>query len=99
MNKTKGTYISFLEGEANPKTRKWLVVNTEVKLCPIPLGVIKWHGAWRKYCFFPEADTLFEQVCLREIADFIEGKTLEHKRTKREETLLFPSNPLNPPKK
>lgn len=36
------------------------------------LGVIRWYGAWRKYAFFPETQTLYEQDCLRDIAQFLE---------------------------
>ena len=45
------------------------------------LGTIKWYGHWRGYAFFPEPheETLYEQTCLREIADFIERET---KRTR-----------------
>lgn len=37
------------------------------------LGVIKWHGRWRQYAFFPQAETLYSRGCLRDIADFIES--------------------------
>lgn len=36
------------------------------------LGTVKWHGAWRKYAFFPENDTLFETTCLRDICEFLD---------------------------
>ena len=45
------------------------------------LGIVKWHGAWRRYAFFPK-DALFEEQCLRDIADFIELKTKEHRLRK-----------------
>jgi hypothetical protein len=43
------------------------------------LGQVKFHPAWRKYCFFPkqELETLFDPACLRTIADFCESKTEE----------------------
>ena len=28
------------------------------------IGVIKWYGAWRKYCFFPNGDTVWDTNCL-----------------------------------
>lgn len=31
------------------------------------LGFIKWHSAWRRYCFFPAGDVLFDHNCLMEI--------------------------------
>lgn len=43
------------------------------------LGYISWYGRWRKYCFFPNGDTVYEWDCLRDIADFIEQETQEYK--------------------
>ena len=71
-----GTYIKFIPTEPLTKTSVWRVHSKED---PIALGIIKWFARWRKYCFFPITDTVYEQVCLREIADFIERKTKEHK--------------------
>lgn len=42
-----------------------------------PLGEVKWFGRWRKYAFFPERDCVFEQDCLRVIAEFCERHTRE----------------------
>jgi len=36
------------------------------------LGVIKWHGPWRKYVFDPHVMTIYEQDCLRDIAAFLD---------------------------
>jgi len=41
------------------------------------LGVIKWHGPWRKYCFYPEANCLFDKSCLEEVAAFLDGLMIE----------------------
>lgn len=36
------------------------------------LGTIKWFGAWRRYCWFPEDDSLvFDEECLRDIEMFL----------------------------
>jgi hypothetical protein len=45
------------------------------------LGEIRWFGRWRGYAFYPYMDTLYEQRCMREIADFVEAQT----RAKRKE--------------
>jgi len=58
---------------------KLFVVNTKGAY-PIRLGIIRWWPAWRKYAFWPGTNTLFEEVCLREIADFCEQTTKEHKQ-------------------
>jgi hypothetical protein len=46
------------------------------------LGVIKWHGAWHKYCFFPEPDTLFDNSCMNIIKEFME-EMMEERRERR----------------
>jgi len=35
------------------------------------LGEIGWYRPWRKYCFCPQADTMFTASCLNDIADFM----------------------------
>lgn len=48
------------------------------------LGVIRWHAPWRKYAFFPEDGTLFEQDCLQDLSQTLIDKTAEHRsRLKR----------------
>jgi hypothetical protein len=44
------------------------------------LGLVKWYGAWRKYCFFPSEKTVYEWDCLRDIADFCQEQTKEYKK-------------------
>jgi hypothetical protein len=39
------------------------------------LGTIKWFTNWRKYVFSPNANTLYEETCMREISQFIEDQT------------------------
>lgn len=71
-------WISF-ESSGETKsgiTKIWTVITKDSN---IVLGEIRWHSSWRRYCFLPRGDTLFEQDCLRNIADFIEAKTIEHK--------------------
>ncbi len=48
----------------------------------VKLGEVRWWGAWRKYAFFPEASTLYEPTCLRDIAAFIDG-LMEERRAER----------------
>lgn len=42
--------------------------------------MVKWYGGWRKYAFFPYADTLFEQDCLRDIAKMLDEVTEEWRK-------------------
>lgn len=54
------------------KTKRWTV---KAKIGDIPLGEIRWRGAWRCYSYFPQADTLYEHNCLWDIADFLSKET------------------------
>jgi len=44
-----------------------------------PLGVVKWWAHWRRYCFFPAPNMLFDCNCLWDIADFVAGNTAGQK--------------------
>ena len=51
------------------------LVNEVYSLNGIFLGTIKWHGAWRKYCFFPAKETLFDSSCLQLISQTLDNMT------------------------
>lgn len=71
-------YIAF-EQEPQPakaKTRRWTVVS---RVGASALGQVAWFPRWRKYVFVPAASTVFDQGCMRDIADFCENQTLAHK--------------------
>jgi len=67
--KTDYPYMTFTE-VTNPgkKTKIWEIAS---KSNGGLLGRIKWYGAWRQYCFFPEPDTIFNIGCLADIDAFI----------------------------
>ena len=71
-----GTHIKFVPAPPKPKTLAWWVVN---KYDDGQIGWVGWYPGWRKYSYFARPETVYEQVCLREIADFCERKTREHK--------------------
>ena len=75
---TEGTYIRFVAYGIRPgqKTSRWGV---ETKGDEDFLGEVKWFGRWRQYAFFPAPDCVFEQMCMREIGDFIEERMRERK--------------------
>lgn len=54
------------------KGRKTLIWNVVTKGAMLSLGSISWFARWRKYAFFPNTGTLYEQTCLRDIAQFID---------------------------
>lgn len=79
------TYINFQLTPQDPKkkTAIWEVVTKDGQSI---LGQVRWYAPWRKYCFYPihgyasHIYVIFEQVCLRDIADFIESETKKHKQ-------------------
>ena len=77
MEDIERTHIKFIFALQKPKTQVWTIMN---KYENGLLGEIRWYPGWRKYSFFPLMGTLYEEVCLREISDFIEKLTKEHKR-------------------
>lgn len=46
------------------------------------LGSISWYNSFRKYCFFPDSDTLFDSTCLIDISDFMISEMIDHKDKK-----------------
>ena len=72
--KTEGKYIDFRLHALSPsgKTKIWKVQNRENLTI---LGTISWFGRWRKYVFEPKPDMVFEETCLRDIAQFIQQET------------------------
>jgi hypothetical protein len=77
-----GQWIRFVgvEQAREWKTKRWLVVTRE----GAQLGTVEWWGPWRKYAFNPAPGTGYEQVCLRDIAAFLETETSRHYAQLRE---------------
>lgn len=48
------------------------------------LGKVSWYSRWRRYAFFPQPGTVFEQECLRDIAMFCEMQTNQHRAYKEQ---------------
>jgi len=72
-------YVDF-ELFSESKSGKTKIWNVVTQIGSKILGTISWYGAWRRYCFYPLFGdiTIFEETCLRDIADFIEQQTREH---------------------
>jgi hypothetical protein len=77
-----GTHIKFVPAPPKPKTKVWWVVN---KYDEGQLGWVAWFSRWRKYSYFAKPETVYEQVCLREIAAFCEQQTALHKAARSAE--------------
>ena len=80
----RGPYIRFVEGPSKPRTKTWWVVTQGED---IHLAWIGWFARWRKYAFWPKQNTVFEEVCLRDIAVFCETQTAKHKQKRKAERL------------
>lgn len=73
----EGQYIEFrfVSKSNSEKTDIFAIFNKNEEL---PIAIVSWIGRWRKYGLTVK-EAIFEEVCLREIADFIQLKTKEHK--------------------
>lgn len=73
------SFLDFEELLPGPKdrrvTRRWLVHAKSGHL----LGAIGWYSGWRRYVYWAQAGTIYEELCLREIAAFCEAHTRERK--------------------
>jgi hypothetical protein len=65
--------------ETKPKTAVWGVFS---KNHGDNLGVIKWFGPWRQYCFFSMDVAVFSSGCLRGLDKFLVA--LNEARKKKE---------------
>jgi len=72
------SYLTFTEVLENKEKRKTLIFEIYSNCV---LGKIKWHAPWRKYCFFPEGNTIWDLNCLKEVNDFIVALMRDRKKT------------------
>lgn len=77
-------YLIFAPLAVRPemKTRIWAV---KPKTGGI-IGTVRWFGPWRQYALFPVMNSIYERQCLRDIADFCERKTKEHRSARKSST-------------
>lgn len=43
------------------------------------IGEIKWYGPWRKFCFYPDKDTIWDSKCLMQIVEQLDIINLKYK--------------------
>jgi len=70
-------FIEFKLIDEKPKTSVFDVINIK---SGDRLGIIRWYGSWRQYCFFPHEETIFNSDCMQYIIDFM--RELMEKRKK-----------------
>jgi hypothetical protein len=72
-------YFDFFGRSESGKTMIWEVITNDGNT---RLGIVSWFGRWRKYAFYPNGGTVFEEKCLREIAEVCETITKLHRKKK-----------------
>ena len=65
---TKHLQFTELPVPIGRRTKEWSVWNHDYGE---NLGIIKWYGPWRQYCFF-DASTVYSLGCLKDIAFFLQ---------------------------
>ena len=58
-------YLKF--NEFQKSGRKTLTVLVLSAASNDRLGIIEWYAGWRKYCFFPDADTVWSEDCMDDV--------------------------------
>lgn len=70
-----GKYMYAVEiWEEGKKLPQYILCNKENPF--IHLGMVKWYGAWRKFCWFTDGifdDIVFDSKCLNDIERFLDG--------------------------
>jgi len=74
--KTEYQYLVFVQQPSNGKTSIWSCQN---KHYGEELGIVKWFGSWRQYCYFPTVPATYSTGCLQDISSFIEQLKGEQK--------------------
>lgn len=74
---TEHLTFRYITSSASGKT---MVLSVLSKNSGALLGKVVWRATWRKYVFEPDGDTVFDAICLRDIAGYIEALTREHKQ-------------------
>lgn len=70
-------WIEIIELPCLParKTKMFKVLTPHAEL-----GRIEFYVKWWKYVFYPTANTLYEEDCLRDIAEFCANQTAEWRK-------------------
>jgi len=77
--KTSTVYINQCHAPRRKTNIYAIRKNSKTGLAEL-LGIIKWHGAWRQYVFFPDNDTMWNSSCLCNIQKFLDEINKKHKK-------------------
>lgn len=67
----KVEHLSFIDVTTHSTITKHYYVVSNRDPRGVALGGIKWYAPWRRYCFFPTEDKLFDAGCLETITSKI----------------------------
>lgn len=72
------TFFTILRQElANRKTPIYHIYS---KTSKDEIGQIKWYGAWRKFCFFPNEETIWDSKCLNSLMEFLDEINKDYRK-------------------
>lgn len=84
----KCEYFHILEvNEPKLKTNKYYIYSNYGDENEEAIGIVKWYPNWRKYCFFPEDNCVWDTKCLYYLTSFIDKLNLDYKNKGVEEML------------
>lgn len=66
--KTQYKYIHFCELSGTGSVLRYLCINNRSH---DRIGVVGWYSAWRRNCFYPDPETIFDCSCLDDISHFM----------------------------
>lgn len=58
-------FLTFIREELPGRVTP--VVRVQSRRSGALLGTISWYGPWRQFCFWPQADTIFNVGCMDDI--------------------------------
>ena len=68
--KTDYEYLRFVE-RSRPPGLKTGIYSCRNRKSDTELGIVRWHGPWRQYCYVPTVQAVYSGGCLQDIAGFI----------------------------
>ncbi len=75
LGKYMTAFPEYIDGR---KTPIYEITNQQNEF--IKLGYVKYNSRWRKYCFYPDDETVFDDKCLLEMIKFLNYLNNERKR-------------------
>ena len=72
-------HIRFVLIDKKPKTSVWSCRNRHGQ----SLGLVKWYGPWRQYCYFANTDAVYSRSCLADMAAFLKEVSDHHAMARR----------------